>query len=103
MTVGDSPALEGSSEVVRVYYVMVLRDLLPLAVGCHYLRPPTEAVEEENLFADGAPPMLDGLECWLVQAQHEGTGQEGALAAMGEVATSFMERGGVFGTLLPVI
>ena len=99
LNASDDSSAGASHEVARVYYVMALRGLLPLAVGCHYLRAPMEGVEGKDRDVDVAAPDLVGLECWLVQAQHEGTGQKGALAAMGEVASSFLERGGVFGRL----
>ena len=103
MVVGSGSSEEGSSEVARVYYVMALQDLLPLALGCHYLRPPSEVVGGEDCAVANATSGLFGLECWLVQERHKGIGQAGALAAMSEVASLFVERGGVFGRLQSLI
>lgn len=103
MIVGDDSSEGSPSEVARVYYVMALRDLLPLALGCHYLRPPREVVGGEDFDVEGATSGLVGLECWLVQAQQEGSGQTSVYSAMSEIATSFVERGEVFGRLQSLI
>ena len=78
----------GSREEDRLYYVMGLRDLLPLAVGCHYFRMPTNE-------GDHDPHGTAGLECWLVQTQHDGKSALGG-GPVGEVASKFLNRDAMF-------
>lgn len=79
---GDERDLDEGLEVARAYYVMGLRDLLPLAVGCHFVRA-----------RHGSPDGLDDAVCWLVQVP---IASESAQDLVSSVAGEFVARDGVF-------
>ena len=101
MNTGNDSAASDSCEVTRVYYVMALRNLLPLALGYHYIRASDGDARREEHGASAVYSDLNGLECWLLQTQIETTGQEAAVSAINEIASSFVERSGVFGNSGP--
>lgn len=85
-----------SGEGERVYYVMALRHLLPLALGCHYLRLPDADHMGVAMRADD----LAGLECWFVQVRRRSEADSGVQDALSQVADDFVARHGVFGRVV---
>ena len=81
-----------SGEDERVYYVMALRHLLPLALGYHYLRPPGAGLMGVEMRADE----FAGLECWLVQRRRDPEAPSGVQDALSQVAEEFVEHRGAF-------
>ena len=86
---GD-PSAPGKGE--RVYYMMALRHLLPLALGLHHVRLPEADVMGADMQADD----LAGLECWFVQVRRDSDPSSGVQDAVSQVAGDFMARRGVF-------
>ena len=86
---GD-PSAPGEGE--RVYYMMALRHLLPLALGLHHVRLPEADVMSADMQADD----LAGLECWFVQVRRDSDPSSGVQDAVSQVAGDFMARRGVF-------
>ena len=76
----------------RVYYVMALRHLLPLALGLHHLRLPEADVMAADMRADD----FADLECWLVQVRRGPEPSSGAQDVVSQVAGDFVVRRGVF-------
>ena len=81
-----------SGQGERVYYVMALRHLLPLALGLHHLRLPEADLMRADMRADD----LAGLECWLVQVRRRSEVDSGVDDALSQVAGDFVARRGVF-------
>ena len=78
----------------RVYYVMALRHLLPLALGYHYLRMPDADLMGSVMRSDD----LGGLECWLVQAGLTAEDESGVYDTLRQVADDFIARQGGLGS-----
>ena len=73
---------DGGLEVARSYYVMALRDVLPLAIGCHLI---------QSRFDE--PDGLSDAVCWIVQEQRQGRPPQEVLRS---VVNDFVAREGVF-------
>lgn len=79
---GGSPDLDDGLDVARSYYVMALRDLLPLAVGCHLIRARVDD-----------PDGLSDAVCWLIQEERKDRAVQEVLHS---VVSDFVARDGVF-------
>lgn len=78
----DDEDFDGGLDIARAYYVMVLRDLLPLALGCHLVS------------IRGSDPVgLDNAVCWLVQVPSAG---RSAQESLHNAADMFVARDSMF-------